>query len=89
MMKILPNVSSPTKDFLSSVSIALDMIYFVSSKTYLSCFLLSNTNIAEALLMSRGAPNEIVCVEVLRPSQPNGVMSSAVSLPNHTLTGHA
>ena len=23
-----------------------------------------------------------VCVEVLRPSQPNGVMSSAVSLPN-------
>ena len=28
-----------------------------------------------------------VCVEVLRPSQPNGVMSSAVSLPNHTLLG--
>ena len=25
----------------------------------------------------------IVCVEVLRPSQPNEVMSSAVSLPNH------
>ena len=25
--------------------------------------------------------------EVLRPSQPNGVMSSAVSLPNHTFTG--
>ena len=30
-----------------------------------------------------------VCVEVLQPSQPNGVMSSAVSLPNHTLTGKA
>ena len=28
-----------------------------------------------------------VCVEVLRPSQPIGVMSSAVSLPNHTFTG--
>ena len=28
-----------------------------------------------------------VCVVVLRPSQPNGVMSSAVSLPNHTFTG--
>ena len=28
-----------------------------------------------------------VCVEVLLPSQPNGVMSSVVSLPNHTLTG--
>ena len=30
-----------------------------------------------------------VCVEVLRPSQPNGVMSSAVSLPNHMFTGQA
>ena len=30
-----------------------------------------------------------VCVEVLRPSQPNGVMSSAISLPNHTFTGQA
>ena len=30
-----------------------------------------------------------VCVEVLRPSQPSGVMSSAVSLPNLTFTGQA
>ena len=30
-----------------------------------------------------------VCVEVLRLSQPNGVMSSVVSLPNHTFTGQA
>ena len=30
-----------------------------------------------------------VCVAVLRPSQPNGVMSSVVSLPNHTFTGQA
>ena len=30
-----------------------------------------------------------VCVEVLRPSQPCGVMSSAVGLPNHTFTGQA
>ena len=29
------------------------------------------------------------CVEVLRPSQPNGVISSAESLPNHTFTGQA
>ena len=28
-----------------------------------------------------------VCVEVLRPSQLNGVMSSVVSLPSHTFTG--
>ena len=30
-----------------------------------------------------------VCVEVLRPGQPNVIMSSAVSLPNHTFTGQA
>ena len=30
-----------------------------------------------------------VCVEVLPPGQPNGVMSSMVSLPNHTFTGQA
>ena len=30
-----------------------------------------------------------ICVEVLRPSQPDRVMSSADSLPNHTFTGHA
>ena len=29
----------------------------------------------------------IVCVDVLQPSQPNGVISSMVSLPNHTFTG--
>ena len=34
-------------------------------------------------------PSSFVCVEVLRPSQPSGVMSSAVSLPNHTFTGQA
>ena len=32
---------------------------------------------------------DFVCVDVLRPSQPNRVMSSAVSLPNHTFTGQA
>ena len=32
---------------------------------------------------------KFVCIEVLLPSQPNGVMSSAVSLPNHTFTGQA
>ena len=32
---------------------------------------------------------DFVCVEVLRPSQPNRVMSSVVSLPNHTFTGQA
>ena len=32
---------------------------------------------------------QFVCVEVLRPSQPNGVISSTVSLPNHTFTGQS
>ena len=32
---------------------------------------------------------DFVCVEVLRLSQRNGVMSSAISLPNHTCTGKA
>ena len=41
-------------------------------------------------ILSLFFPNRLfVCVEVLRPSQPNGVMSSAVSLPNHTFTGQA
>ena len=30
-----------------------------------------------------------VCVEVLQPSQSIGVISSVVSLPNHTFTGQA
>ena len=33
--------------------------------------------------------SKFVCVEVLWPSQPNGVMLSAVSLPNLTFTGQA
>ena len=32
---------------------------------------------------------QFVCIEVLWPSQPNGVISSMVSLPNHTFTGQA
>ena len=44
----------------------------------------------DALLPNTSTDNSLfVCVEVLRPSQPNGVMSSAVSLPNHTFTGQA
>ena len=32
---------------------------------------------------------DIVSVDILRPIQPNGVMSSKVSLPNHTFTRQA
>ena len=30
-----------------------------------------------------------ICVEILQPSQPKGVMSSVVSLPNHIFTVQA
>ena len=40
-------------------------------------------------ILVAGKGSLFVCVEVLRPRQPNGVMSSAVSLPNHTFTGQA
>ena len=36
---------------------------------------------------SHNSKIRLVCVEVLRPSQPNGVTSSVVNLPNHTFTG--
>ena len=39
--------------------------------------------------MNMGFLALFVCVQVLRPSQPNGVMSSAVSLPIHMFTGQA
>ena len=43
---------------------------------------------SEVKMVSNNVPNNgFVCVEVLRPIQPSGVMSSAVSLPNHTFTG--
>ena len=41
------------------------------------------------ILYQRKGEKKFVCVEVLQPSQPNGVMSGAVSLPNHTFTGQA
>ena len=40
-------------------------------------------------MMSSAAAIGFVYVEVLQPSQLNGVMLSAVSLPNHTFTVQA
>ena len=34
-------------------------------------------------------PGKVVCFEVLEPSQSSEVMSSMVSLPNHTFTGQS
>ena len=36
------------------------------------------------IIIISSSSSSFVCVEVLWPSQPNGVMSNAVSLPNHT-----
>ena len=44
---------------------------------------------SDIFLISAEKHSLFVCVKVLRPSQPNGAMSSAVSLPNHTFTGQA
>ena len=62
---------------------------------YIQLTLLISTSLISNNRLSRSenlAPENLttclfVCVEVLRPSQPNGVMSSVVSLPNHTFTG--
>ena len=61
------------------------MCIFIMSPHYSSIFVknLFSQNISEFHICL------FVCVEVLRPSQPNGVMLSAVSLPNHTFTGQA
>ena len=54
-------------------------------KPFLAC-LNESSGKAVALHMTMAL---FVCVEVLRPSKTNGVMSSAVSLPNHTFTVQA
>ena len=41
------------------------------------------------LLRIQGKNYFFVCDEVLWPSQPNEVMLSTISLPNHTFTGQA
>ena len=51
--------------------------------------MLSAAVVIGALWVHNYKASDFICVEVLRPSQPNGVMSSVVSLPNHTFTRHA
>ena len=64
--------------------------YFIIKSTknlpQISCY----NGVLKKLISSSGISfRKFVCVEVLRPSQPNGVMSSVVSLPNQTFTGQA
>ena len=73
-------MSNPTLgDNLHEVS---DPIFKVKKLKKKNIICLSSAEFAYCVVL-------FVCVEVLRPSQPNGVMSSAVSLPNHTFTGQA
>ena len=46
-------------------------------------------NIVVASMLKLSTLCLFVCAEVLRPSEPNGVLLSAVSLHNHTFTGQA
>ena len=47
----------------------------------------SDQHLLNADQMSCSKASDFVCVEVLRPSKPNGVMSSAVSLLTTRLLG--
>ena len=56
-----------------------------------ACYMTSphGQDVEEQVCLSVMLLATLVCFEVLRPSQPNGVMSSVVSLLYHTFTGHA
>ena len=58
-------------------------------KGFKSSYIHKRCNIDSFYNLKYDLCQQFVCVEVLRPSQPNGVMSSASSLPNHTFTGQA
>ena len=68
----------------SSANLSLKMPYWVDILLKFFSVILSNlsTHCANYVVL-------FVCVEVLRPSQPNVVLLSTVSLPNHTFTGQA
>ena len=75
------SVQTPCKSILLSAHVSNKLLdesqtvytHFAATDLALPCFLRSL----------------LVCVEVLQPSQPNGVMLSVISLPNHTFTGQA
>ena len=73
------------KDFLF---LALAAILFSRAESFQQFYDRGSPKEHSCEIISKSIPR-FCCVEVLRPSQPNGVMSSAVSLPNHTFTGQA
>ena len=69
------------------MSLYLDFFCWVNTRFQYTIFYLPDIKIKLSIDIT--VQIGFVCVEVLRPSQPNGVMSSAVSLPKHTFTGQA
>ena len=72
-----------------------DMFIIISRENFMlswveqeTCFITSGPDYAKSQ-SDQCFSRLFVCVEVLQPSQPNGVMLSVVSLPNHTFTGQA
>ena len=72
-----------------NVPICMKLQSLFSEKNKNNTVSMSSAELAHKVLKVNLCPADFVCVEVLWPSQPNGVMSSAVSLPNHTFTGQA
>ena len=64
------------------------VIWRIQNAAFWVCALIRLNTVFIFILFLYGAMVYLfVCVEVLRPSQPNGVMSSVVCFPNHTFTG--
>ena len=79
-------------------AMALFRLFFIQVSNTLSLIFIKkdvHQNLFVTLLLGSKAKTMLaqqclfVCVGVLRPSQPNRVMSSVVSLPNHMFTGQA
>ena len=71
------------------IKICLPLIQQVSDQSTGGKIDLCRGFTAQSTQCSHVEHGQFVCVEVLRPSQPNVVMLSMVSLPNHTFTGQA
>ena len=90
-----PPKNSPCFHFIKvwlSIYFSFIMIVLISNISALNSFqkqLRFYFNGTELIHSRNRAVFLFVCVEVLRPCQPSGIMSSAVSLPNHTFTGQA
>ena len=76
-LAVIENFRQPKILFLQKTKLDISLKFSSSGETFNEMFSFSYWEIL------------FVCVGVLRPSQPNGVMSSTVSLPNHTFTRQA